>query len=58
MVVSMLCSCGVPEESVKGPHCEKVTFPEGVDILKRGVVSQIPSLKHNTLLEKIVHGVD
>ena len=46
------------ENLSKPPHCEKVTFPVGGDILQRGVVhSQMPSLKHNTLLEKIVHGV-
>jgi len=46
------------ENLSRTPHCEKVTFPVGVDILKRGAVSfQMPSLKHNTLLEKIVRGV-
>ena len=46
------------ENLSKAPHCEKVTFPVGVDILKRGVVHfQMPPLKYNTLLERIVRGV-
>ena len=46
------------ENLSKTPRCEKVTFPVGVDILKRGLVHfQMPSSKHNTLFEKIVRGV-
>ena len=42
----------------RNPHCEKETFPVGIEFVKRGVVHfRMPSLKRNTLLESIARGV-
>ena len=46
------------ENLPRTPHCENLAFPVRVDILKRGVVHfQMPSLKRNTLLDKIARDV-